>query len=126
MASCFVPQATLRYISQWDTSYDETGSVQNQQVDAHTTGIVQGRALMEAHFEEMDESDDLFVPSLRIGAQCQSYVGNRSVDVSTFGTNLSLDPSGGDNTIDGILGGTVAYKQKNGLEFYADGEAPSA
>jgi hypothetical protein len=119
-----VPNATLRYTAQFDDSYRETGSLANQTVGARTGQAVDGRMMLDAKLDSVPLFQDNTVqPSFRVGVQGQTLVGSRSVDVTTLGSNLSFNPKGGDNTLDGILG--VNFTQDSttgGPQFYLDAE----
>jgi hypothetical protein len=121
----WIPNATLRYTAQFNDSYNETGSITNQNVGSHTSNSLDGRLMLDARFDPMKlEQDRTLHPSLRAGIQGQTLLGSNSVDVTTLGNNLSFDPKGGDGYVDGIIGINLSQTtDAGGPELYLDGEA---
>jgi len=117
-----VPSATLRYSAAFDESYNESGSVANQNVDSRMTNALEARAMMEAHYDAQKVWSGLLKPTLRAGIKGQTTIGSNKVDVNTLGSNISFDPKGADNYVDGILGANFTYATPSGPQLYLDGE----
>ena len=119
----WVPSAMLRYTLQHDSSYNEKGSAADQQVDSVNYNALTARGQIEAKLDSKSLGDGLFEPSFRAGIEGQTFIGNRSLDLSVLGTNMSFDPSGDNNYVDGIIGVNITYAINGGPEVYLDGEA---
>ena len=119
----WIPSANVHYTAQFDGSYDESGSVANQSVDSRTIQSAGARLMLEAVLKQQKLADGILKPSLRAGIDGQTLLGSNDVNVNTLGSNLSFDPRGGMNYIDGIVGTNLSYAVNNGPQIYLDGEA---
>lgn len=118
----WVPSATARYTAQFDDSYLESGSVVNQGMDSHTSHSLDGRMMLEAKFDPSQWEYGTLKTSLRAGIQGQTLIGSNKVNMQALGTNLSFDPKGGDNYVDGVFGANVAHALNDRLDLYGDAE----
>ena len=118
-----IPSLTVRYMGQYAKGYTEDGSSANQTVESHTSQTLGGRAQVEAQLKDQRIGSGTLSPVLRVGLDGETSLGQNNVDLVVLGTNVSLDPSGGNNSLDGIVGANIAYKLDTGPEIYADGEA---
>jgi hypothetical protein len=120
----FVPSATIRYTAQYDEGYTEAGAVVNQRVDSSLSHALSGRAMVEAKFDgKKFENGGVLKPSLRAGIDGNTMLGSDKTDVTVLGSNLSFDPQGGDNTIDGIIGVNLSLARSERFNLYVDAEA---
>jgi hypothetical protein len=118
-----VPSVTVRYTGQHDAGYSETGSVANQIVDSRFINTLGTRAVVEAHIEPTQFEGGVLTPVLRAGVEGATTLGGGDADVTVLGSNLTFDPQGSDNVVDGILGANVAYDINSNVNIYADAEA---
>ena len=117
-----VPSATVRYTGQYTSDYTEEGSAANQTVESRDTHTIGGRAIVEAHFNPRQSAQGTFTSVLRAGIEGQTNIGGNDVDLTVLSTDVSLDPKGGDDTLDGVIGMNLSYDLTDGPELYFDGE----
>lgn len=119
-----VPNLTLRYTAQHDDSYTESGSVTNQSVDSRTVHSLDAKAMVEARLKAKKLGDNSELkPAFRAGVRGQTIISGNETDVTVLNTNLSFDPKGGDNIVDGILGMNLNLSNNDGPNLYFDAEA---
>lgn len=119
-----VPNATLRYTAQHDNDYNETGSAANQSVDSCTSHSLDARAMLEARLDgKKFDNGSILKTALRAGVQGQTMIGSNETDVTVLGNNLSFNPDGDDDRIDGVLGVNLSLARNENLNLYFDAEA---
>ncbi len=121
----YSPSLTGGYTLTRTESYTEHGSLADQTIDAKTSHMLSGRALVEATPLPLlfGEQQSVLKHSYRAGLQAHAGIGDQSIDVSVLGTNVTIDPDA-DRTLDGIVGINLDYyDMKHGMNVYFDGEA---
>lgn len=119
-----VPNFTLRYVVQHDSSYTETGAVANQSVDARNTHALDAKAMVEARMAPLQLKDNTTLKStFRGGVRGHTVIGGDETDINVLGNTLSFDPKGNDHTVDGILGVNLNLSQSENFNLYFDAEA---
>ncbi|MDE3061236.1 MAG: hypothetical protein KGJ06_09515, partial [Pseudomonadota bacterium] len=79
--------------------------------------------MLEARFDPEPMQQGTLKTALRAGIQGQTLLGGNKVNVQALGTTMSFDPSGGDNYVDGVVGGSLVRSLDEGLDLYGDAEA---
>lgn len=117
-----VPSLTLSYNGQYREDYKESGSIADQDVDGQYSSTVSARVMLENRFADVHYGSGVLKPAFRAGIDGQSYIGNRSTDLNVLGTDVSFDPNGSDQFVDGVAGINLSYAIHDGPELYMDSE----
>lgn len=114
------PSLSVFYTGQYSGSYDESGSSANESVQSrfyHTAGA---RAVAEGELAPSLVGSSVITPSFRVGVSYETALGDRDVDLTVLGSDVSLHTEGGSPHVDGLLGAHIDIKPDEDVTLYVD------